>query len=709
VARKVEVIVGLVDKTGKGAKSAMSSIDGIAKKGALLGVGAVAGVAALSAGVFALASNAEPLVGVGKAFEGITADFDGGSAEMLKALQAGGAGLVTNTDLMKTFNKATQLVSVDFGKKLPDAMGMVGKVAAATGQDMGYLLDSLTVGIGRMSPMILDNLGIQVSLSEANEAYAQTLGKTTGELTKAEQQTALMTQVMDKLATNTANMPDIDAPFAQLKTTMKNLYEDGIQRLFIALKPLADKLVAFTTTILPPIIAAFDSFFQYMRDGTPFLVNLQTLFIKLGVIFGVSAERMREIAAGLRAFIDGIIAFLEPVISFITENVKLKDVLIAFGIILMSIVIPAIISVITAILPIIALFAVVIAAVAAMRWAWENNFMGIQEKTQAVITFISNLIQTVMTFIQEFWAANGDAILAKAQQIWETIKTAISVAITVISAIITVTMAAIQAFWIAHGDAILAKAKAIWAAILSAITAFIGLVQDIIVSVATYLQGFWERHGEALLAGATKAWDHIKTAIGLAFDYIQVLFEAFAALFTGDWETLGNKINELWQLTISMIVEVISGLWSLISPILGGFWSDFKGWFSGKNWKAIGKNIIDGIKEGVKNAARALASAVVDAVKGAIDAAKRAAGISSPSTVFMEIGHNMGRGLALGMAGKSSMIGGAAAGMATAAISGSSAITNATTNNYYLTAKYGNQSPSSLTQDVRLMEMLAAV
>jgi len=73
--------------------------------------------------------------------------------------------MATNRDLMLSFNKASTLVSVDFAKQLPDAMQYLGKVSLATGQDLGFLLDSLVTGVGRVSPMILDNLGIQVALS----------------------------------------------------------------------------------------------------------------------------------------------------------------------------------------------------------------------------------------------------------------------------------------------------------------------------------------------------------------------------------------------------------------------------------------------------------------------------------------------------------------------------------------------------------------
>ncbi len=91
---------------------------------------------------------------------------------VLAAMQKSSQGLISNTDMMKSFNLAS-LVNEQFALQLPQAFEYLGKVSAATGTDMNYLLDSLVRGVGRLSPLILDNLGIQVSLTEAYEAYGR--------------------------------------------------------------------------------------------------------------------------------------------------------------------------------------------------------------------------------------------------------------------------------------------------------------------------------------------------------------------------------------------------------------------------------------------------------------------------------------------------------------------------------------------------------
>jgi len=149
--------------------------------GALGGIARVAGVAttaivgggiAAAGALGSLAAEAAPLEGIQNAFAGITGDAEG----MLSALRDGALGMATDADLMESYNSAAQLVGKTFADQLPDAMGYLGQVAAATGEDMGFMLDSLVKGVGRLSPQILDNLGIQVNLTDAVANWAAESG-----------------------------------------------------------------------------------------------------------------------------------------------------------------------------------------------------------------------------------------------------------------------------------------------------------------------------------------------------------------------------------------------------------------------------------------------------------------------------------------------------------------------------------------------------
>ncbi len=256
------VINIIVKATDKGASSTLKGIGGalgsLGAAGAALGGLAVAGIGAVGIGIGKLALDAVPLQGIQGAFEGIANTFEGGSDRMLEALQDASAGMVSNRDLMATFNEAAQLVGPTFAQQLPDAMGFLGKAAQATGSDMGFMIDSLVKGVGRMSPMILDNLGIQVNLAQATERASEMFGLEADELSKAQLQAGLMDVAIQALATNTANMPEVVGSASQswesLKTQFANAKDEAGLALLPVFQQVASHLGYWASEVLPLVV-----------------------------------------------------------------------------------------------------------------------------------------------------------------------------------------------------------------------------------------------------------------------------------------------------------------------------------------------------------------------------------------------------------------------------------------------------------------------
>jgi hypothetical protein len=250
--KKTQSIIGKVGGIARGA------IGGIVKIGAVAGAAAIGGIAALSAGLLKLASDAAPIAGIKSAFEDLTASMEGGSKAVLAALKEQSAGMITNTDLMKSFNLASLLIGESFTEQLPDAMGFVGKVALATGEDMGFLMDSLVRGVGRLSPMILDNLGITVNLTEAYEAWSKENGIAVSEMSKVQQQAAVMAQTMAKLEEKTADMPEVTGSakqsFAAFGVEMQNLKDDIGLAVLPAVSDMMGSFTEMAQKIFPDVV-----------------------------------------------------------------------------------------------------------------------------------------------------------------------------------------------------------------------------------------------------------------------------------------------------------------------------------------------------------------------------------------------------------------------------------------------------------------------
>lgn len=409
---------GLVTNVQNAGKVALAAVGGIAAGAGL------AGKALLD-----MAKDASVLQGIEEAFEGMVVSTGRDSREMLKNLREASAGMANQQDLMLAYNKAAQLVSTTFANQLPDAMDELTKVASATGQDMGFLMDSLVVGIGRLSPMILDNLGIQVSLTEAYEEYAAAIGKSANELSKAEQQAALSAQVFRKLEENTASLPSVlgqtDTKMAQFHARMANLrFEIGKNVL-----PVFDGLVTAGNAVAAALqLLVTGDFTKDIADAlggvyedSPLSVALFEIragiqAIQAGVpVFDVLANALGEVAqqayvydelplfeflVNLRQF---VVDVLKPVGDWISDNIRLQDILIGVGIAIASVVIPAVVGLLAAAAPIVLTIGALIGVAALLRNAWENNWLGIRDIVQTVSTAVGNFIQSeVMPRLQEF-------------------------------------------------------------------------------------------------------------------------------------------------------------------------------------------------------------------------------------------------------------------------------------------------------------------
>lgn len=138
-------------------------------------------------------------------------------------------GTVSQLELMKSMALMTSFgISIEnFDKQ----MAMVQKMARRTGQDTEYLMSSLATGVSRLSPMILDNLGLQISLSKSYDTYAASLGKASGALTELEKKTAVMNEVMRQSANLTADVDtavSVSSRLERATTRLSDFYRGAL-------------------------------------------------------------------------------------------------------------------------------------------------------------------------------------------------------------------------------------------------------------------------------------------------------------------------------------------------------------------------------------------------------------------------------------------------------------------------------------------------
>jgi hypothetical protein len=97
--------------------------------------------------------------------------------------------LLSSAQLLGVANSAEEFATL---------MAIARDRAQQMGTTTAQAFNDLVTGLGRGSPMILDNLGITISVTEANKAYAAQLGKNVSALTEAEQKQALINAVLQQ-------------------------------------------------------------------------------------------------------------------------------------------------------------------------------------------------------------------------------------------------------------------------------------------------------------------------------------------------------------------------------------------------------------------------------------------------------------------------------------------------------------------------------
>lgn len=190
----------------------------------------------------------------------------------------------------------------------------------------------------------------------------------------------------------------------------------------------------------------------------------------------------------------------------------------------------------------------------------------------------------------------------------ETFRNIVNGAFQAVKSVVTTTTAAIKAV-----------VTTTWAAIQAATrTAWEALKNTVLVPVRALLAVLQGDMGRAK-AIVREAWDAVR--------------EVTRAAWEGIKQAVSNGINAA--------VEVVRSLPGKAKAALGNV---------GTLLYSAGRDLIQGMINGVRDMVGSLVSAAGDVVGSAINAAKSKLGINSPSKVFLEIGHQTGEGLRLGLA-----------------------------------------------------------
>lgn len=327
---KLDLILNWTVKNGSVPQQTKEQLDGIgaAGKKADLGFGQLLGTMAAVTGAVYTAKKAFDFAEEGAQIQQVTDSFDRmnesvfHSPTLLDDMSQAVRGTVGEVDLMRGILTLTAGASDDMAQQFAAAAPKLLEIAKASNKlnptlgDTAFLYESLSLGIKRNSPLILDNLGIVVKVGEANEKYAAQIGKTVEQLTAEEKSIALLNATLESgqriIGQVGGNVDSATDSYAQLKVelqettnTLKQMAAEGLTPLLSGLNSVISGAKSFKAELQGAtsqgIVEA-----KTIEDLEKMADNMQRLS---RIDPGAARQQMQEIGVAIARISDNSVAF----------------------------------------------------------------------------------------------------------------------------------------------------------------------------------------------------------------------------------------------------------------------------------------------------------------------------------------------------------------------------------------------------------------
>ena len=546
------------------------------------------------------------------------------AAGYIKAIQDASQGTVSEINALEIANRALSFGIVKNSDEMAQMTEIAITLGRAQGLDAATAVADLTTALARQSPMILDNLGITMKLSEAYDTYAASLGKTAADLTEQEKGEAFRMAALQKGMEVVEKMGGVQDDAAGAMERMNAQISNAKlligRELLPILTPLLEKITGLVT------------WFTNLDEGTrglivkvgllvaaagPFLVILGTIISSAGTVAGAIAgiglpilpliaiivalvaafqtnflgirdavmPIIDAIKSGIAGFLDeglyiGLENFLDALgikpppelwefLEFIQDDLpKAIQELGAWFQDVWGDIQPIIADAVTAILGHLTklqpIFDEVKAAIAsAVVWVIEN-WPRIQEIIGTVLEVIRKIVVAVVgevvPFITDMFGRVVDWVVTN----WPLIKQTIMTVINAVWSVIRTVLGWIQTFWTAHGETILNVIRANWETLKTVIQTAIDVVLGIIRTVMQIINGDWAGAWETIRGIGETVWETIKEIITNAINMILGFFGTSLGELVGTWqekfETVKTTASDIWTSIVTAIQGFLQGI-----------------------------------------------------------------------------------------------------------------------------------------------------
>ncbi|HKZ41824.1 MAG TPA: hypothetical protein VJ044_12740, partial [Candidatus Hodarchaeales archaeon] len=228
---EIRILINAINRSSGAFKQAHGDVDSLAMQVAKAGA-IIAGFGAITKVAFDFAEEGAQIQRLRDTGQQLAQTFGIDMADAVARIKAASHDTITANRAVMEANRAMLLGvahDVDTLAKLVEIATIRGRAAGLSATDA---FDRITLGIGRLSTRILDDIGIVVDGETAYAKYGEAIGKTADQLTEAEKRIALTNAIIEdgnKLLEQTGGIVDDNAQaFERFKTHItdaKNEFE----------------------------------------------------------------------------------------------------------------------------------------------------------------------------------------------------------------------------------------------------------------------------------------------------------------------------------------------------------------------------------------------------------------------------------------------------------------------------------------------------
>jgi hypothetical protein len=237
VINNFKAALGSIDQVAGQAATGLGGLNAaMALGGAALGIG---GVVQLTQALFGLAEAGASFTELENASTALAESFGVNGNAMLSAMREAADGTIGDAQLMIAANRA---IVTGVGANAQEMATLIEDAKAradAFGVSSTQAFDTLITAIGNASPRMLKQLGYTIDLTEANDAYAASIGVASDKLTEQQQRASILQAVLAQ----TGRIPGTDSS------------ADAFERLGVSIEKAK---ISLGTLIAPALVPAIE-------------------------------------------------------------------------------------------------------------------------------------------------------------------------------------------------------------------------------------------------------------------------------------------------------------------------------------------------------------------------------------------------------------------------------------------------------------------